>query len=757
MTPSEISLICVDSCKKYYEFLDRNSKGVDEIQITQKEKLKESDNLWLLRLGSRIYNYDLIKIKNLHYQTFYDENHYDVESYDPDTNRIIIRFKQPVSDFDKTPTDELLIVSDLKFLIENVRKWFLQNGQQLGLPMVSPGSIFDENLVTKESANADQLKAIKNCLKTSFYYIWGPPGTGKTRFVLTHSILNYYYKQESCRIGVFAPTNNSLEQMMVAILAKADEFGIPRNKFFRMGTPSHQFATVYPEVCEVTGIEKNRKEINNQLQILNGVLTYRLAQNAINSADSLIPNLTEIQDFLLKRDDLLLLSSKIETEITSLKKEASSLIVTFKKMISPKVPKVEILIMEKTKQLADLKLDITKNEDLIEIRLARIKRIKTGSDKIDNSLNSLSFQNIDQVKSNIIGIRNNTQNFILLLNAHVEEYQSLTLEELQLQKENLTTELHSLESMGMEERVKGCFVFGSTFDSYIGRFQNERLSFTHVFIDEAGYVPLIKALVLCANNVPITFLGDHKQLPPVCEMNDNELANPMNKSVILWSTPALYCGSAFKLNRTDFLQELHSNDPQMHELKKTNLRATHRFGPNLTEILNRLFYQFDFRSSNVQQNNYVNFFVVDAPFSKKIDKKGNVAECFAIQKLLKNIATKDYIVLTPYKRQVALLRDKVPLLRNESKVITVHKSQGREWDTVIISIVDCQHITPWFTDTLNVISKGAQVMNTAISRVKYNLYVVCDRAYWLSRSDHQHQLVSNLVANAKTLNLSENI
>src|SRR5690606_15186333 len=96
----------------------------------------------------------------------------------------------------------------------------------------------------------------------------------------------------------------------------------------------------------------------------------------------------------------------------------------------------------------------------------------------------------------------------------------------------------------------------------------------------------------------VTFPGDHKQLSPVCEMNDNELSNPLNRSVILWSTSSLYCGSVFTLDKEELLDNLYSPQPEMHAISRSELRITHRFGPNLTAILGRLFYPFGFESAN---------------------------------------------------------------------------------------------------------------------------------------------------------------
>ena len=72
-------------------------------------------------------------------------------------------------------------------------------------------------------------------------------------------------------------------------------------------------------------------------------------------------------------------------------------------------------------------------------------------------------------------------------------------------------------------------------------------------------------------------------------------------------------------------------------------------------------------------------------------------------------------------------------------MLTIHKSQGREWDTVIISVCDCranpEEKKPRFTSTLfeeDGATPGIKVINTAISRAKRKLVLVCDVGYWKS-------------------------
>ena len=70
----------------------------------------------------------------------------------------------------------------------------------------------------------------------------------------------------------------------------------------------------------------------------------------------------------------------------------------------------------------------------------------------------------------------------------------------------------------------------------------------------------------------------------------------------------------------------------------------------------------------------------------------------------------------------------------------MHGSQGREWNTVILSVVDSTN--KWFTNSLNHKSNGKKVINTAVSRAKNKLVIVCDVEHW--KTQHK-QLIGQLI------------
>ena len=66
--------------------------------------------------------------------------------------------------------------------------------------------------------------------------------------------------------------------------------------------------------------------------------------------------------------------------------------------------------------------------------------------------------------------------------------------------------------------------------------------------------------------------------------------------------------------------------------------------------------------------------------------------------------------------------------------------------TVILSVVDTAD--KWFVDSTIAISKGLNLVNTAVSRAKKQLIIVCDKDYWINQKG---QLLTDLITNGKEM------
>ncbi len=126
------------------------------------------------------------------------------------------------------------------------------------------------------------------------------------------------------------------------------------------------------------------------------------------------------------------------------------------------------------------------------------------------------------------------------------------------------------------------------------------------------------------------------------------------------------------------------------------------------------------------------------------DERENVPEAKAIETFLEMDRCNDFVILSPYSKQIKVLKEILPQFK-ESHILTVHKSQGREWHTVILSVQDNGSInrTVPLRFTSSHTEVGLKVINTAVSRAKNRLVLVCDRPFWMSQKD---ELIGDLVS-----------
>ena len=135
--------------------------------------------------------------------------------------------------------------------------------------------------------------------------------------------------------------------------------------------------------------------------------------------------------------------------------------------------------------------------------------------------------------------------------------------------------------------------------------------------------------------------------------------------------------------------------------------------------------------------------VINAPRSTddKVFAVSNT-ESDAIQSyLLDHPEIDNCAIITPYKKQIFNISQK--LGNNRFGISTIHASQGREWDTVIISVVESAG--KFFMDSNNKETDGLKIINTAISRAKKEIIFVLDYARW---KNHPNQLLSAIVNNS---------
>lgn len=273
--------------------------------------------------------------------------------------------------------------------------------------------------------------------------------------------------------------------------------------------------------------------------------------------------------------------------------------------------------------------------------------------------------------------------------------------------------------LSFKNRLEEALVVGMTVDGFIRKYKELGIKFEHIFLDECAFTPLVKACAICVDNTPVTLLGDHKQLSPICEMPSIEIAKGENFYANLWNLSALNLEEFLNnhngeeiFNKTQY-QEVYFDDIYVVKLTKT-----HRYGDNLAQILDEHIYKNGLRGIE----KYTELFYIDSKSETSDEKHTNLAEAKNALELSRLFRDEDYAILTPFVKQKKLM---IEIGIPRDKVWTIHGSQGQEFDIVIFSPVSLHfHLT----NSHNI--KALHALNVAISRIKKQLIVVCDYNLW---------------------------
>lgn len=789
--------------KIYYQYLcEHSGKGVAAIRVTEVHKTKDA-TLFLLKLMQHPHVLDglQVEIKGV----LCDPKDIRPTEYDKHTRTMTVYVSQDFQErFLRNEPAKIRIVSDLKFLVKRVGQWYFQYADRLAIPSQFPDVNAEPDQLYTRSADQDQLAAIQGILSEPFSYVWGAPGTGKTRFVLANCVLAYL--RAGKRILITAPTNNAVEQTLYGVIDVLKEIGVDYERcLLRLGVASSEFAARYPAICEDRSSAKRLTELSDELLRLQARKKDYQAMCA--QVEKYLAVQKEWDTFCnLKRELLPVLSTleQLDTEQTALTEQLhfqrgkqtvlQNQKAQFEQACSAKAAHIDRYTqLVKKYETGLLRLLFPKRFDeslaqlsalVAEVDALQAKQ-QTAITELKKTAQRLSLLERDNIQlcarreatlGRVSALADTMQEFAAMLISRIQQNNaakqilaSVSAFETTLQqrlntsapKQSISGKELSKQLAEIEEAIraihaeKECIqtrttagtmhdrqIIAATVDTCIGRLlpNDAACQFSHIFLDEAGYCSLIKAATLTAYHAPLTFLGDHMQLPPICEMPNNEMIG-MKAEVAVWAQSALYLEEA--LQGADIAEDYHNaRSPHFCQMKKFDLSKTYRFGEALASILSQMVYRRPLEGAPEHETQLL---FLPASKVKGKENRTNLAECSAILCYLKQHPDEEIGVLSPYKNQRALLASEIRRHGfSPDMVLTIHGSQGREWDTVLFSVVDTTD--KYFTSIQKPGSNGRRLINTAVSRAKKKLILVCDCDYWMKQSN---ELIGQLLSVAR--------
>ncbi len=505
------------------------------------------------------------------------------------------------------------VFSDMKWLVGKTQSFFDSYGNSISYPP-DPKIYAAGTMLTSINMNhsSEQMDAVSMSLSKPLSYVWGVPGSGKTQAVLAKAI--YECVKRSERVAVIAPTNNALEQVIRGLIKAfnnelADVKTLDHAKdIMRIGTPTAEFMTDYPSVCEPRGLQT---QLERKVQSLNRFLcirserryeslkkgckeAVRLARGARNDEKGRMEVYMSMKPLLdaMSEDPRYSVNAKATTPWNAI----------------PNAERIYRLIYDRDRsQFFD--------EEILEMDDAFLD------------------ETIDKLRAEIDGIR----------------------------KRNPNTDINSVKIVAM--------TLSKFIVSYGPYAMNGRaaLEVDRVFVDEAGYCNDLQMLSLFTLNAPITMLGDHMQLPPVCEIDRRDLLAGIDEGKehrydFLWDLSALYVDHFFDKSSGRLAQMYRdSEDPDFPYTSRRELTMTYRFGPNLAKTLGKHVYGLDIGSRSPDPL-YIE--VVDAVLDRFPVKRGevrreNASEADAVSRYLKDnslSADDSFVIMAPYKDQVKCIK-----------------------------------------------------------------------------------------------------
>lgn len=312
-------------------------------------------------------------------------------------------------------------------------------------------------------------------------------------------------------------------------------------------------------------------------------------------------------------------------------------------------------------------------------------------------------------------------------------------------------QLH-LELASYQKEIASKRILGMTLDKFIGYTISTTLSRDRVFVDEAAYAPLIKVLPLLMLGVPIALLGDHKQLPPVCENEDDAEVKAY------WKKRAIFLEDVFEIGDDSLaLNGCRKPTFPFGLFRKSKLTTSYRFPDNFAQFLDRWVYKAGLVGSGNDPMKMEITHCIPREINGRLERQ-NHAEVDAIARAVGDWLgetaglSQRLAVLTPYKNQSKLIRDRLAReFRGKPgfshvEVWNTHQAQGREWDCVFFSASDTSRLQgndPWFCDSNEVNSEGLELLNTTLSRAKKHLRIFVDAEFWANR--HPNSMLTDLV------------
>ncbi len=697
-----------------YGVLFKNSEQFYNYSIYRVEVLQDFieidvKSIKMLIIDNKSY-YNITKIqkftsfKEFTYYRIFLSNGYIIETLGTQVNIITsdkltnLEYMNKLADLvSLTSTDgNKILTRQMQKINIDINKHALNN--YLGLTHNIRNEKTKDFLIFPFGCNNSQFTAVKNALSNKCSIIEGPPGTGKTQTIL-NIIANLLINNKNCQIV----SNNNYA--ILNIKEKLEHYHLSY-------------------LCALLG---NNDNINKFLSNQDNNLVNQ--KNQSNDSKIFQEKLDILKNKIEKAQSIVLKIYTLRNEVATLTKELSDLqkeYQYFKNYSFQNSTKLDLNECDYF-NLKKIYLELSNSNRLTFFKkLKYVYLYKVGTFQFyQNTLNDIVLTIQD--KMYLYNIRN-LKNQIIDKNLKIDFYKDYELQYIDLSLKYLRTYLTVKEHHNItftkeslkEETIQFIqtypVVLSTTYSARNGL--DENFLFDYVIMDESSQIDIVTGTLALSAAKNAVIIGDSKQLPNVIS-NDT-------KTITAKLFQEYHLPEYYDYSKMNFLESFKA---AIKDIPVTILREHYRCQPAIINFCNQEFY-----------NNQLIIMTKDKGESSPIEiirtvkgnhRRGNTNQRqidIIVEKLKTlSIAEKSDIgIIAPYNEQVNLLQQQIPY----ADVSTVHKFQGREKDTIVITTVD---------DDLSDFVTDSKILNVAISRAKKKLIIV------LTGNEIKNQYIKDLI------------
>ena len=550
-------------------------------------------------------------------------------------------------------------------------------------------------LIFPFGCNASQFNAVKNALENKLSVIEGPPGTGNTQTIL-NIIANIVIAGKTVQV---VSNNNSAIQN---IYEKFSEYGLDfiiaslgrssnKTKFLTSQTD------LYPDFSSWFSAEAESPEFVEEIKTLSEQLV-----RVFDLQSELAKTKQELNQIILEQ-------RHFEKYITETDLPDRTKIIMRKTVNSSDILK----LWERCQRYADSEKSVSfffKLKSRFKYGMCKWDFYKNKPEHIISALHALFYRAKEEELQRKISFAKSS---LKSINAQ-QLLNDMQAKSMQYFKHRLYIKYSKNESRPIfigddfwkkpyEFQAEYPVILSTTFSSRSSLYS--RAKFDYAIMDEASQVDIPTGALALSNAKHAVIVGDSKQLPNVITDEDRKIADAIFKSFEL--------PQDYNFAENSFLSSLCKVIPNA---PRTLLREHYRCHPKIINFCNQKFYNGNLviMTKDCGESNVLSVIKTSIGNHSREHMNQRQIDILTTEVLPKIESAPGSIgIIAPYNNQVNEIKRQLP--DNGITTATVHKFQGREKDTIIMTTVD---------DKISDFTDDPYLLNVAISRAKKRLILI---------------------------------